>query len=456
MKLSHRPTQHLPCYFILLTLFFIGAPAAAQTTPAAPEEPTVSVDGPSDQAIAQRLREVYTTIPGLEEVQVGVDGGVAQLSGTTRNATDRENAVSLAERIEGVIYVVDNLEQETNLRKTLAPALERIQSYLTDIVAYLPLLLVALLILFLFILLARLISTWEAPFRRLGVNPLLQNLLKQLVRAVVIIVGLLVALDILGATAVVTAVLGTAGVAGVAIGFAFRDIVENYLAGILMSVRQPFAVNDLIKLEDYEGKVIRLTSRDMVLMTLDGNHVRIPNATIFNGVITNYTRNPRRQFNFTVGVDVEEDLSYVQSLGIEALRAMTGVMNDPTPFARVEELGDFNVIVRFFGWVDQRHADYYKVRSEAVRIVKAALDEADVLMPEPITNVRLQRVPESMSLEAASPDEAEKQTSPKPAPHTLSALEQGTQGDVSVDRQLDAQIEEELASDEPNLLEDER
>ena len=251
----------------------------------------------------------------------------------------------------------------------------------------------------------------------------------------------------------VTAVLGTAGVAGVAIGFAFRDIVENYLAGILMSVRQPFAVNDLIKLEDYEGKVIRLTSRDMVLMTLDGNHVRIPNATIFNGVITNYTRNPRRQFNFTVGVDVEEDLSYVQSLGVEALRAMTGVMNDPTPFARVEELGDFNVIVRFFGWVDQRHADYYKVRSEAVRIVKAALDEADVLMPEPITNVRLQRVPENMSLEAASLDDEEKQTSPKPAPHTLSALEQGTQADVSVDRQLDAQIKEELASDEPNLLE---
>ena len=154
----------------------------------------------------------------------------------------------------------------------------------------------------------------------------------------------------------------------------------------------------------------------MVLMTLDGNHVRIPNATIFNGVIVNYTRNPRRQFNFTVGVDVEEDLTYVQELGIEALRAMTGVMNDPTPFARVEELGDFNVIVKFFGWVDQRSADYYKVRSEAVRLVKAALDEADVLMPEPITNVRLQRVPDFKSLEEAASPEAEKRSTPKPEP----------------------------------------
>ena len=434
----------------------IFASANAQETPTTPKEPTVSVNGPSDEAIAQRLREVYATIPGLEEVQVSVEGGVVQLSGTTRNAADRESAASLAERLEGVFYVVDNLEQETNLRKTLAPALTRIRSYLTDLVAYSPLLIVALLIVLLFILLARLISNWNAPFNRLGVNPLLQNLIKQLVRTVVILIGLLVALDILGATAVVTAVLGTAGVAGVAIGFAFRDIVENYLAGILMSIRQPFAVNDLIKLEDYEGKVVRLTSRDMVLMTLDGNHVRIPNATIFNGVITNYTRNPRRQFNFTVGVDVEEDLSYVQELGIEALRVMTGVMNDPTPFARVEELGDFNVIVKFFGWVDQRHADYYKVRSEAVRLVKAALDEADVLMPEPITNVRLQRVPDFKSLEEAASPDAEKRSTSKPEPRSLEVVKQGAQADVSVDTQLDAQIEEELRSDEPNLLEDER
>ena len=435
----------------------MAVPVAAQETPTEPEQPTVSVDGPSDDAIAQRLREVYGTVPGLEEVQVSVDGGVVQLSGTTRNAADRESAADLADRLEGVFYVVDNLEQETNLRKTLAPALTRIRSYLTDLLAYSPLLVVAFLMVLLFALLARLISGWDTLFNRLGVNPLLQNLLRNFVRTAIVLVGVLLALDILGATAVVTAVLGTAGVAGLAVGFAFRDIVENYLAGILMSLRRPFAVNDLIQIEDYEGKVIRLTSREMVLMTLDGNHVRIPNATIFNGVIVNYTRNPRRQFNFTVGVDVEEDLTYVQQLGIEALRAMAGVMNDPTPFARVEELGDFNVIVRFFGWVDQRDADYYKVRSEAVRLVKAALDEADVLMPEPITNVRLQRVPDNMSLEEAASPDAEKRSTPKPEPRSLSAVKEGAQADVSVDTQLDAQIEEELAlDDEPNLLEDER
>ncbi len=443
-------------YLFCLILLFAITSAAAQETPAEPEAPTVSVDGPSDEAIAERLREVYETVPGLEEVQVSVEGGVVSLSGTTRNAADRESAADLAGRLGGVFYVVDNLEQETNLRKTLAPALTRIRSYLTDLLAYSPLLVVALLMVLLFTLLARLISTWDAPFNRLGINPLLQNLLRNLVRTAIVLVGILLALDILGATAVVTAVLGTAGVAGLAIGFAFRDIVENYLAGILMSLRRPFALNDLIRLEDYEGKVVRLTSREMVLMTLDGNHVRIPNATIFNGVIVNYTRNPRRQFNFTVGVDVEEDLVYVQTLGVEALRAMTGVMNDPTPFARVEELGDFNVIVRFFGWVDQRGADYFKVRSEAVRLVKAALDEADVLMPEPITNVRLQRVPDTMKLEEVAASDAEKRTTPKPEPRSLSAVKRGAQADVSVDTQLDAQIEEELRSDEPNLLEDER
>ena len=149
----------LPACFILL----FSSVSTAQETPAEPE-PTVSVDGPSDDAIAERLREVYETIPGLEEVQVSVDGGVVQLSGTTRNAADRESAASLAERVGGVFYVVDNLEQETNLRKTLAPALTRIRSYLTDLLAYSPLLVVALLMILLFALLARLISGWDALF----------------------------------------------------------------------------------------------------------------------------------------------------------------------------------------------------------------------------------------------------------------------------------------------------
>lgn len=86
------------------------------------------------------------------------------------------------------------------------------------------------------------------------------------------------ALDLLEATALVGAVAGTAGLAGLALGFAFKDIVENYLAGLLLAFQRPFDKNDHVTVEDHAGKVVRLTPRETILMTMDGNHVRVPNA----------------------------------------------------------------------------------------------------------------------------------------------------------------------------------
>ena len=183
--------------------------------------------------------------------------------------------------------------------------------------------------------------------------------------------------------------LGAAGILGLALGFALRDTVENYIASLLLSLRQPFGQDDLVLIEGWEGRVLRLTSRATVLMTLDGNHVRIPNAVVYKSVIVNYTRNPSRRFHFDVGVGTEQDLSAVQRLGAETLARMDGVLDDPPPVATVETLGDSSVVIRVAGWVDQRHADFLKVRSEAIRLVKQAFDRADVTMPEPIYNVRV-------------------------------------------------------------------
>jgi len=101
--------------------------------------------------------------------------------------------------------------------------------------------------------------------------------------------------------------LGGAGVLGLAISFAVKDSMENYISSIMLSIRQPFRAQEHVVINDYEGVVVRLTSRSTVLMTLDGNHLRIPNATVFKAVILNYTRNPQRRFDFVLGVDAEDD-----------------------------------------------------------------------------------------------------------------------------------------------------
>ena len=408
-------------------------------------EPAMGVPDAMSQAdsmLAGKLRRAIATLDGFSNVEIEVKEGVVKLSGEVVDAAERERAAELAAAFPGTVYVINNLQNDVEVEARVAPAIDRVQQYINDAIAYLPVLAIALMILLLFGFIASFVEKLLPSFSKMGLSQMAGNLTVRLVRAFLWLVGLVLALDILGITALVGAVLGTAGLMGIAIGFAFQDIIENYLAGLLLSVRHPFSLNDHVKVGGEEGKVVRLTSRELVLMTLDGNHVRIPNAQVFKSTIYNYSRNPRRRFTFEAGVDVEEDLQRVQRIGIDTLLSMESVMKAPKPFSLVRELGDFNVLVAFYGWVDQTQADFSKARSEAIRLVKNALDDAGVLMPEPIYNIRMQTVSKDLSSDA-------RDRMKKPP-----AIQESTrEGDVAVESDIEEQIEDDLrASDEPNLL----
>lgn len=276
--------------------------------------------------------------------------------------------------------------------------LSRLTEKLYQLLSALPMLLIAVLVVWT----AWMAGGWlsrRALFNRLvSRNPFLRDLAQTTTRWSALIVGLVIALDLMNATAIVSAILGTAGVVGVALGFAFKSTLENYLAGILMSLRQPFAPNDDVVIGGHRGSVISLTSRATILMTLDGNHLRLPNAFVFSSVMLNYTRNPSRRLEFDVGVGVQEDLLEAMSLGIQTLTGLDGVMLKPPPRAFIESLADSNVQIRYFAWVDQRTHDFLSVRSEAIRTVKLALEAADMDMPEPIYRLQLSQ---SLSHEVA-------------------------------------------------------
>lgn len=252
-----------------------------------------------------------------------------------------------------------------------------------------PLVLIALVILIIGIVIAQLVgnSTWL--FSRLIKNPLLRGLVRSLVRAAIITLALLIALELLDAMAIVGAVLGAAGLAGLAVGFAFRDTIENYLAGVIMSINRPFGPNDHVQIDTHEGKIMRLTGRATILMTLEGNHLRIPNATVFKSVMTNYSRNPLRRFDFGVGIGTDVDIDAAQKLAVSTLQSLPAVLEDPAPWCVAENLGDSNVLVRVYGWIDQREADFAKTRSEAIKLVKARFEAAEFDMPEPIYRLRI-------------------------------------------------------------------
>jgi small-conductance mechanosensitive channel len=427
--------------FVVLAWGAVAVPCTAQESPQGPADADTTQESPSpaDVQVEEQLRATLSEIEAFGGISVTVRHGVAHLEGTVVDPQAATEAERLAEEFDGVRYVENAVTAETDLTDRVAPVVSRLEDYGTGFLEYLPVGLIALLVLLLTGVVARWIGQWETN-RRFGLSPLAWSLIYRSIQVVLVLIGLVVTFDLLGVTSLVGALLGTAGVAGLAVGFAFRDIIENYLAGVLMSIRQPFRVNDIVSIEGHEGRVVRMTARELVLLTFEGNHVRMPNATVFKNVLVNYTLNARRLVVLEVGVGVEEDLSTVQRLGVDTLEEMNGILAEPPPFARIVTLGDSTVTVRYHGWVDQSSTDFAKVQSEAIRLVKAALDEAGVEMPEPTYRI------------------VQSSTAPEPAEETAgraaaSVREQARTVDVERDGRLEAQVNEEAHDpDEPNLL----
>ncbi len=400
-----------------------------------PETPEEVSPTAGDEVLAQDLRAIFSQVPAWSQIKVRVEAGVVHLGGTVPNGQASDEARDLVAARENVVFVDSQLETETGLSKRILPSLERLLESLRALIARIPLFIVGAAVFAAFVWLTRKLTGWERGFSFLFPSALSRDLAKQVTRTILLAVGAFVVLDLIDATALATATLGTAGLVGLAVSFAFRDIFENYLASLILSMRRPFRSRDFVKVGDSLGKVIRMTTSDTLLLTPDGNHLRIPNARVFKEVILNYSTNPLRRFDFSIGAGADQDVDLAQELGLGALKAMPGVIDDPAPSVLVEGLGDSNVLIRFYGWVDQREADYGKVRSYAVKNVKHVLDEASIEMPEPTYRVLL-RKPTS-----------------GPEQHPHHEVDQPEPKDIAPDHELDKQIEAEEPNQQ-NLLDE--
>ncbi|MXO61122.1 mechanosensitive ion channel [Altererythrobacter salegens] len=361
--------------------------SAAPTVPVATSTISAEKDESSDGKIAERIGGIFSELPGLANVRVSVSQGVVSLTGTVAKNEDRARAEAIAGRVSGVVTIENEIVRDTSVGGATA-GVKQVTRQFADFAAMLPLIGAAMLVWLVIAALGYLIAGFGGIWKRLAPNSFLAELLASAVRFTFVVGGLVVALNMLGAGALMGAVLGGAGVVGIALGFAMRDTIENYVASLMLSLRQPFRPNDWVVIDSHEGHVIRLTSRATILMTLDGNHLRIPNSAVFKAVILNYTRNPRRRFQFDLGIDADDDPTAARRVGRDALGNLDFVLADPAPESRIIEVGDSNVVLRFLGWIDQREADWHKARSNAIAAVKAALETAGFAIPEPIYRLR--------------------------------------------------------------------
>ena len=421
-------------------------PAAPETeAPAEPEAPVQTIDDTQDEGaderIAERISGIFAELPAFQGVSVAVSEGVVTLSGEVPKQEDITRAEAIAARVSGVVTVENGLERDVSISAE-GTGLSSLSDRWNGLVAMLPLIGLALLVWAGISLLGYLIASLGALWHRLAPNSFLAELIASAIRFIFVIGGLVVALDLIGAGALLGAVLGGAGVIGLALGFALRETIENYLASLMLSLRQPFRANDWVLIDDLEGRVIRLTSRATVLMTLDGNHLRIPNGQVFRAVITNFTRNPHRRFQFDLGVDADDDARAARQLGRDTLAALDFVLDEPAPEARIMEVGDSNVVIRFLGWIDQEKTDWWKAQSQAIPAVKEALEEAGFGLPEPIYRLRFDPRSATLPFEnIAEAGRASDEAPPKKAVQQVTVTE--TDEDVRPVNEIAEMVEKE-------------
>ncbi|KIN63612.1 MscS Mechanosensitive ion channel [Sulfitobacter noctilucicola] len=370
--------------FIALTLcLLLAAPLAAQTSDQPTGTISVADDAQSDARIGNRIRDILAELDGYGDITVSVSSGIVTLRGTTPDAESVLRLNEITGRVEGVVAIENEVAETTDISERLNPAVERFKARVTQMIAFFPLALIAISVFVLIVIFGFWLAKREQPWDRLSPNAFIADIYRQITRLLFVVGGLVVALDIVNATALLSGILGAAGIVGLAIGFAVRDTVENFIASIMLSIRQPFRPNDTIEIEGDTGKVIRLTSRATILLSFDGNHIRIPNATVFKSRIVNFSRNAERRFTFALGVAADADLDRARTMLQDTLTGLPFVLTTPEASVWIEEVGDFWVNINLAAWINQNDTDIVRARSEAIRLCQAALDHAGIAAPLP-------------------------------------------------------------------------
>ena len=284
---------------------------------------------------------------------VTVRQGVVSRDGTTDTQEHQRWEGDLAAKTQDVVAVVNRIKVETDVGSTFGRAGQELKGTYRQTVQSWPLVVLAFVILIITWLIAKLVSLLARRFFAGRVaSPLLLAVVTRAFSIPVFLLGVYFVLQVAGLTRLALTVLGGTGLIGIIIGFAFRDITETFLARLRRSVRNPFRSGDLVEVAGHTGIVQNLNTRSTILLTLDGSHVQIPNATVYKSTIENFSSNPNRHATFTVGIGYDSSAAKAQKLVLEVLRAHPAVLDAPEPLVLVEEPGAAAVNLRICYWFD--------------------------------------------------------------------------------------------------------
>ncbi len=216
-------------------------------------------------------------------------------------------------------------------------------------------------------------------------RPDLGNMLGSIARGFLLLLGLLFAAAIVFPTVNPGDIFATLGLGSVAIGFAFKDILQNLFAGLLLLIRRPYRRGDQIVVKEYEGTVEEIASRATLIKTYDGRRVIIPNTDIYTSPVTVNTAFPSRRDEYVVGIGYGDDIMLAIKTFTEAMRETEGVLADPAPEVLPWQLNDSTVDLKLRWWADSIRTEQVHVRAKVILAVFNAAKKASIDLPFPTT-----------------------------------------------------------------------
>ncbi len=362
-----------------------------------PEATVAATSGPilvdvpvQDDILERTARDLLSQYPGVSRVDVKVENGVVTLEGEVDNDDVRNNVTQFTRRIEGVRLILNRMKTDAQSMSAWQLANKTIGSIGDRIASKWLLVILALSFVFIASLAARLVNSYSetilAPFVK---NLLLRSVLGSFLGTLLFVGGCMIALGILELTEVVVSILGLASIVGLAIGFAFRDITENFIASILLGMRRPFRVGDYIHVAGKSGIVRTLNTRATVLVTLEGNHVRIPNSTIFKEILVNSSASTNVRGTFDILIPYEVSTACALESVTKVLSQQEGVLSDPPPRTLVDSLELKGVRLRTYFWFPSQGIDGLKLLSDLKLKAKVELQREGIAPPPTFASISI-------------------------------------------------------------------
>ncbi|MDP5031567.1 MAG: mechanosensitive ion channel family protein [Paraglaciecola sp.] len=307
----------------------------------------------------------------------------------------------------------------------------------------LPMIGVGLAMFILIFLLARPLSELLVrPISFVSTSQLIRLVTRRLISILFILFGFYLFLRFAGLSEFAVAVLSGTGVIGLIIGFAFKDIAENFISSLLLSIQKPFKIDDVIEVEGRIGVVKQVTARATTLVDFDGDHIQIPNATVYKNIIRNLTANPKSRGKFVIGIGYDSSIIESQKIAMDVLNNTDAVLQDPEPQVLVDVLASSTVNLKVYFWINTHSHSLLKVSSFLMRTIMREFEKRGISMPDDAREIIF---PQGIVVHQAT--EAGKSLDVKPTPKIS---HEPIIDDSSIDLQ-DNEHEEDLASDADDI-----